>query len=52
MIQFMRDKDGNLYAVRDGQVIGQVEGMGDNQKEAEVKKNGTRYRSDDRQPRR
>lgn len=52
MIQFMRDKDGNLYAVRDGQVIGQVEGMGDKQKEQEEEKNGTRNRSDDRQPRR
>lgn len=52
MIQFMRDKDGNLYAVRDGQVIGQVESMGDKQEEQEEKKNGTRNRSDDRQPRR
>lgn len=52
MIQFMRDKDGNLYAVRDGQVIGQVEGMGDKQKEAEATENGTRNRGSDRQPRR
>lgn len=52
MIQFMRDKGGNLYAVRDGQVIGQVEGMGDIQKEAEETKDGTRNRSDDQQPRR
>ena len=36
MIQFMRDKDGRLYAVKDGQVIGQVEAF--NEAEAEPKR--------------
>lgn len=29
MIKFMRDKDGNLYSVKDGQVTGRIASFGD-----------------------
>ena len=32
MIKFMRDKDGNLYSVKDGQVTGLITSTGENDK--------------------
>lgn len=49
MIQFRRDKEGNLYSVRNGEVIGRIESIGDGQEEAE---NGKSYISRDDEPRR
>lgn len=43
MIKFMRDKDGNLYAVKDGQVISRVNAFGDEKfKEKKEDGNGKR----------
>lgn len=36
MIEFKRDKDGNLYAVKDGEVVSAVVSMGDVATDQEV----------------
>lgn len=33
MIKFMRDKNGNLYSVKDGQVTGRISSFGDSKKD-------------------
>ena len=38
MIKFMRDKEGNLYAVRNGKVIGRVDSVGDGKTPDKTKK--------------
>lgn len=45
MIEFRRDKDGNLYAVKDGKVVSAVMSMGDVATEQEEKDNGKGDRS-------
>lgn len=40
---FRRDKDGNLYAVKNGKIVGQVVSMGD-QLEKKEKKDGNNKR--------
>ena len=46
MIEFMRDKEGNLYSVKDGVVIGRILSTGDE----EVEDNGTGSEHQSRKP--
>lgn len=47
MIQFQRDKDGNLYAVKNGKVVGRMQTIGDTAPQ-EVDKNGNSKKRKDR----
>ena len=48
MIKFMRDKEGNLYSVKNGVVIGKITSIGDK----EGKGNGTGSINKDNRPQR